>query len=167
MDCNLSSTLEQWQRNGALLEAARSGSVTDATAALASGAERECTDRGPKALFGLLWAGASSGVCDRAPNRVGAVSPALLLTPDLGWTPVIYAAAGGHTAVLALLLEGGCKAAHAAANGTSGLKASAANGHTECVALLLLRGVDVNVRDSYGATPLHCALSWMAFSEPC
>lgn len=60
--CNIASTFEQWQRDGALLEAARAGAVPAAAAALAAGANCECTDRGPKALFGLVWAGTARGL---------------------------------------------------------------------------------------------------------
>ena len=96
----------------------------------------------------------------------------LLNMPDIvvsprnisGSTPLIYAAARGHTAVLEALVaavaagSGGLSAAvgEASADGTSALIAAAQHGHASAVAFLLgLDGVNINHAKENGLTPVY------------
>jgi ankyrin repeat protein len=60
-----------------------------------------------------------------------------------GYTPLMWASAGGHTELVRHLLESGAAPDRRAADGTTALMLAAANGSTEVVRVLLSRGVNV------------------------
>jgi ankyrin repeat protein len=73
-----------------------------------------------------------------------------------GWTPLIYAATGGHDAIVAYLLAEGANINAVSPNGTSALMMAVREGKGSTVSLLIAKGADVNVRNDSGAT----ALAW-------
>lgn len=73
-----------------------------------------------------------------------------------GWTPLIYAATGGHDDVARYLLDAGADVNAASPNGTTALMMAVRGGHAAVVELLLARGADVAHRNDAGAT----ALAW-------
>jgi len=81
------------------------------------------------------------------------------MADEIGWTPVVAAAFGGHTpTVESLLIE--CRAAVdvTALDGSSPMHAAAAAGHTSTVLVLVKKGrAEVNAIDKTGSTPLHLA----------
>ena len=60
-----------------------------------------------------------------------------------GYTPLMWASAGGHTELVRHLLENGAAPDRRAADGTTALMLAAANGSTDVVRVLLSRGVNV------------------------
>ncbi len=69
-----------------------------------------------------------------------------------GWTPLMYASAGGHTETVKVLLR---KRANVNATndiGATSLMYAAAGGHIDIVKLLMRRGADVNAKNYFGAT---------------
>jgi ankyrin repeat protein len=74
----------------------------------------------------LLWRGAGVNVAD-----------------GRGYTPLMWASAGGHTELVRQLLESGAAPDRRAADGTTALMLAAANGSTDVVRVLLSRGVNV------------------------
>ena len=73
-----------------------------------------------------------------------------------GWTPLIYAATGGHDAVVTYLLTEGANVNAESPNGTSALMMAVREGKGSTVTLLIARGANVNQRNQNGAT----ALTW-------
>jgi uncharacterized protein len=55
------------------------------------------------------------------------------VTDRSGFTPLLWAAAGGQTEMVRLLLDAGAAADRRASDGTSALMAAAANGFTEVI----------------------------------
>src|SRR5687768_6694932 len=75
-----------------------------------------------------------------------------------GYTPLMWAAAGGSTELTTFLLERGARADNRAGDGTTALYLAAANGAVDVVKLLLARGADPSAaRD--GRTPRQAALA--------
>ncbi len=60
-----------------------------------------------------------------------------------GLTPLMWAAAGGHTEIVRQLLDGGAVVDRRAADGTTALMTASVNGFTEIVRALVLKGADV------------------------
>jgi ankyrin repeat protein len=60
-----------------------------------------------------------------------------------GLTPLMWAAAGGHTEVVRQLLDSGAAVGRRAADGTTALMVASGNGFTEIVRTLILKGADV------------------------
>ena len=75
-----------------------------------------------------------------------------------GWTPLIYAATGGHDAVVTYLLSEGANVNASSPNGTTALMMAVREGKAGTATLLIARGADVNVRNQNGATALAWAL---------
>ena len=60
-----------------------------------------------------------------------------------GFTPLMWASAGGHTELVRQLLDSGASASRRAADGTTALMLASGNGFTEIVRALILKGADV------------------------
>ena len=73
-----------------------------------------------------------------------------------GWTPLIYAATGGHADVARYLIDAGANVNAASPNGTTALMMAVRGGHAAVVDLLLASGAEVGHRNEAGAT----ALAW-------
>ncbi len=76
-----------------------------------------------------------------------------------GWTPLIYAAFEGHTAMVGFLLDEGADVDAQAPNGVTALMAASRNGHLETVRLLLDRKADPELTNQAGAKALDWALA--------
>ncbi|MCC6059460.1 MAG: ankyrin repeat domain-containing protein [Thermofilum sp.] len=74
-----------------------------------------------------------------------------------GWTPLHWAAAGGHAEVARLLLERGADVNARDDDDWTPLHIAAAKGRVEVARLLLERGADPSIRDKDGRTPLDVA----------
>jgi ankyrin repeat protein len=73
-----------------------------------------------------------------------------------GWTPLIYAATGGHNAIVEYLIAEGADVNAVSPNGTSALMMAVREGKGPTVDLLIAKGADVNRKNQQGAT----ALAW-------
>ncbi|XP_051893671.1 DNA-binding protein RFXANK [Pristis pectinata] len=83
----------------------------------------------------------------------------LLNVPDeRGFTPLMWAAAFGEIAVVRFLLEMGADPRILAKERESTLSLASIQGYTDIVLLLLEHGVDVNIYDWNGGTPLLYAV---------
>ncbi|TLD44337.1 MAG: hypothetical protein FAZ92_03406 [Accumulibacter sp.] len=75
-----------------------------------------------------------------------------------GWSPLVYAAFGGRTAVVEYLLIKGAEVNATTPNGSTALLFAARFGHLEVVELLLRNKADPNLANDRGATPIDWAL---------
>ena len=75
-----------------------------------------------------------------------------------GWTPLHYAATGGHLQITALLLEHSAYIDAAAPNGSTPLMMAAMYGTTEVLNLLLQAGADATLKNAAGDTALDYAI---------
>lgn len=74
-----------------------------------------------------------------------------------GWTPLIYAATGGHDDVARYLLGEGAKIDAQSPNGTTALMMAVREGRFTTAELLIASGADVNRRNQDGASALDWA----------
>lgn len=74
-----------------------------------------------------------------------------------GWTPLHYAASGGHPAIIELLLENHAYIDAESPNGSTPLMMAAQYGSPEAVALLINRGADVSLRNQLKLNALDFA----------
>lgn len=76
-----------------------------------------------------------------------------------GWTPLHYAASGGHLAVVAYLLDQNAYIDAESPNGTTPLMMAARYGSPEAVKHLIQAGADVTLKNQLGLTALDFAVS--------
>jgi ankyrin repeat protein len=76
-----------------------------------------------------------------------------------GWTPLHYAATGGHMSIVQLLLDHYAYIDAESPNGTTPLMMAAQYGNSETVKLLLDAGADPTLKNSLGLTAIDFALS--------
>ena len=74
-----------------------------------------------------------------------------------GWTPLIYAATGGHETLVRYFLEQGANINAASPNGTTALMMAVREHRLDVAELLLARGADVSRRNDAGMTALAYA----------
>jgi ankyrin repeat protein len=75
-----------------------------------------------------------------------------------GWTPLIYAATGGHDAIVGYLLSEGANINAQSPNGTTALMMAVREGKGSTVELLIAKGADVNRRNENAASALDWAV---------
>lgn len=76
---------------------------------------------------------------------------------NCGWTPLLYAACGGHLACLLTLLDAGADAGSRSFDQRTALHYSAQQGHAECTRALLDCGADRDATDRAGDSALYLA----------
>jgi len=133
-----------------LLIAARAGALSAVDALIAARAKVDARNR-----FGdtALMIAALNGRLDvaKALRAAGAdVNPR-------GWTPLAYAATGGHDDVVAWLLTQGAAIDARSANGTTPLMMAAREGRYATALLLIDKGANVNVRNENNMSALDFA----------
>jgi hypothetical protein len=74
-----------------------------------------------------------------------------------GWTPLHYAATGGHPAMIQLLLDNYAYIDAESPNGSTPLMMAASYGSPEAVKLLLQEGADASIRNERGLTAIDFA----------
>lgn len=75
-----------------------------------------------------------------------------------GWTPLHYAATGGHTELIQLLLEESAYIDAESPNGTTPLMMAARYGSGKAVNLLIAEGADIHLKNQLGLSALDFAL---------
>jgi hypothetical protein len=75
-----------------------------------------------------------------------------------GWTPLHYAASGGHVAVIEFLLENSAYIDAESPNGTTPLMMAAMYGSPEAVKVLIQAGADLTVKNQMGLSALDFAV---------
>ncbi|HSW17997.1 MAG TPA: ankyrin repeat domain-containing protein [Ramlibacter sp.] len=75
-----------------------------------------------------------------------------------GWTPLHYAATGGHVAIISLLLEHHAFIDATSPNGTTPLMMAAMYGSAQAVRLLLDEGADISMKNIQGMTAIDFAV---------
>jgi ankyrin repeat protein len=73
------------------------------------------------------------------------------------WTPLRWAAASGHVAVIAALLAAGARVDGADSSGSTPLIVASVGGHPAAIDALLAAGADVHRPNNSGYTALHLA----------
>ncbi len=73
------------------------------------------------------------------------------------WTPLHYAADGGHSLVLQALIDARANVDGTDASQWTPLYYAVQGGHTAAVQVLIDANATINVNDEYGMTPLHSA----------
>ena len=106
---------------------------------------------------GLLHKAAQSGRSDVVVHLLQAGVEDVDIEDANGATPLILAAIGGHTEVMAELLDAGARLNKETHGGTTALHLCAYQNHAEAVALLLDKGADATSIDVAGHLPLHHA----------
>ena len=75
-----------------------------------------------------------------------------------GWTPLHYAAYGGHKEIAELLIDNNADVSAKDQSRTTPLHYVVAGGHKKAAELLIGKGADVNTKDAAGMTPLDFAI---------
>ena len=160
----------------ALMSAARTGNTAAVGLLLASGADVGAAERN-RGQTALMWAAAQghtgivhsllaagadlharSKVRPQLVNSTGnADYTGVMEVQAGGFTPLLFAARGGHVDVVRALVAAGAPAGEAAADGTTALVIAAHSGHTPAALTLLEAGADPNAAGS-GYTGLHIAI---------
>jgi len=133
-----------------LYVAARAGYVATVDVLLAANASVDARSRfGDTPLMGAALAG-NLEIARKLRARGAALD-------YKGWTPLIYAATGGHDALAAYLLDQGANVNAESANGTTALMMAVREGKGTTVDLLVKRGADVNHRNENNVSALDWA----------
>ena len=106
---------------------------------------------------GTIWEAAGSGRTESILHHFNGGVPVDVRDDD-GNTPLIHAAAGGHRAAVALLLQLGADPNETGMFLTVALAEAAARGYRDIVAELLDHSADPNAQGILGASPLHFAV---------
>jgi len=75
-----------------------------------------------------------------------------------GWTPLHYAASGGHVSIVEFLLVNSAYIDAESPNGTTPLMMAAMYGSPESVKVLIQAGADLNIKNQLGLTALDFAV---------
>jgi len=75
-----------------------------------------------------------------------------------GWTPLHYAASGGHTPIVHLLLQESAYIDAESPNGTTPLMMAARYGNGKAVQLLINEGADLNLKNQLGLSAIDFAV---------
>ncbi|PIT82184.1 ankyrin repeat domain-containing protein [Limnohabitans sp. 15K] len=75
-----------------------------------------------------------------------------------GWTPLHYAASGGHVSIVEFLLENSAYIDAESPNGSTPLMMAAMYGSPESVKVLIQAGADLNIKNQLGLTALDFAV---------
>ena len=75
-----------------------------------------------------------------------------------GWTPLHYAASGGHVSIVEFLLEHSAYIDAESPNGSTPLMMAAMYGSPESVKVLIQAGADLNIKNQLGLTALDFAV---------
>ena len=76
-----------------------------------------------------------------------------------GWTPLHYAASGGHVSIVEFLLENSAYIDAESPNGSTPLMMAAMYGSPESVKVLIQAGADLTIKNQLGLTALDFAVS--------
>ena len=136
--------------NPLLYTAARAGYGATVDVLLAAKVQVDAKNRfGDTPLMGAALSG-QLDIVRKLRARGAALEPA-------GWTPLIYAATGGHDAVVIYLLDQGANVNAVSANGTTALMMAVREGHASTFDVLLRRGADIHHRNENGVSALDWA----------
>src|SRR5574337_1044517 len=104
---------------------------------------------------------------DESPLMIAALKGELAMVQELiakdadinkpGWTPLHYAATGGHDEIVSLLLEHSAYIDAASPNGSTPLMMAALYGKASTVQLLLEQGADPTLKNQQGLTAIDFA----------
>lgn len=104
-----------------------------------------------------IWAAAKRGDVDAIERHLTSGEAVNGVDPEHGGTPLQWAAAGGRTEAVDLLVRRGANVNHAGRDGGTALHAAAFLGHVKTVETLLRHGAMVNVVNRDGSKPLDVA----------
>ncbi|CAM9886787.1 unnamed protein product [Scytosiphon promiscuus] len=112
----------------------------------------------PRGPINELQNAAGDGLLERTEALLASGSVDVDMGDPQGWTPLIRAAANGHSHVVRALLAKGAEASVVADLGLTALHMSALNGHSSDLIRMLVRaGANIDAADEGGNTPLHLA----------
>lgn len=134
----------------ALVVAARAGNAATVDALLAAKADPERRNRWGDNAMMLAALNGHAGIAKALRARNAAID-------GKGWTPLIYAATGGHDEMVRWLLGEGADINAASPNGTTALMMAVRENRYSTSILLIARGADVNRRNENGASALDWA----------
>ena len=134
----------------ALVVAARGGNAATVDVLLAARANPEQRNRFGDTAMMIASLNGHLGIAKALRVRNASVD-------GKGWTPLIYAATGGHDELVRWLLGEGADINAASPNGTTALMMAVREGKYSTAILLIARGADVNRRNQDGASALDWA----------
>ena len=140
--------------NPVLITAAREGSARVVDVLLAAGAKVDQPNAYGDTALKMAALHGRLEIAKKLRARKATLDPP-------GWTPLIYAATGGHDEMVRYLLAEGAKIDAVSPNGTTALMMAVREEKFSTAELLIARGANVNVRNENGAT----ALEWAERSE--
>lgn len=135
--------------NPVLVTAAREGSAKVIDVLLAAGAKVDQANAYGDTALKLAALHGRLDIAKKLRARRASIDPP-------GWTPLIYAATGGHDDMVRYLLAEGAKIDAVSPNGTTALMIAVREEKFSTAELLIARGANVNIRNENDAT----ALSW-------
>ncbi len=133
-----------------IVAAARAGSASVVDVLIASKAEVDKRNRWGDTALMVAALNGQAGIAKALRQKGAAVTMK-------GWTPLIYAATGGHDDIVRWLLGEGSDINAASPNGTTALMMAVRENRYSTALLLIARGADVNRRNENGFSALDWA----------